>query len=145
MKKTWNDLKKEIIDDLKAAAITVGTMSIMVIFWRLIMPTYPPDRAAIPYKSETLHLWPDRPTRIQVYDWAEEDGDAVEINGTRIELKHQPTFISVQWPDEIRVTGVSAGRDGKVITVAFKDEKGHESQWSVDPHQTVVVETKAAK
>jgi len=143
--KTRDDIKKEIITDLKAAAIALSMMSVMVVLWKIAMPKYPPDRVAVPVKWETLQLWTDRPTKIQVFDWAEEDGDIVEVNGTRVELKHQPVFISVQWPDEIRVTGVSAGRDGKEITVAFKDEKGHENQYTIVPHQTVIAESEPAK
>jgi len=94
-----------------------------------------------PQKMEILQLWADRPTGIQVYDWAAEDGDIVQVNGVRVELKKQPAIVSVQYPDALTIVGIDAGKDGHIITVSVIDELGDEAQYSISRGQVITVPT----
>jgi len=128
---------------LKATIFTVAMTFIMFKLMGYFLPAYPPDDSllAAPLRHQKIELYADRPTQLQVFDYAEEDGDVVDVNGTQIYLYHKPVILPVQWPDTIKVTGINPGRDGKVITVAIQDESGHQSLHMLEKGESVIVET----
>jgi len=138
-----NTNHEDTIKFLKATVFTVAMTFVLFKIMGYFLPAYPPDDSllATPFRHQKIELYADRPTQLQVFDYAEEDGDVVDVNGTQIYLYHKPVILPVQWPDTIKITGIDPGRDGKVITVAVSDEAGHQSQFMLEKGEVAIVET----
>ena len=55
---------------------------------------------------------------VQLWDWGDEDGDAVQVAGQVVELLHQPQAVPVPGADTVEVLGVKDGYGGITVGVA---------------------------
>lgn len=55
---------------------------------------------------------------VQLWDWGDEDGDAVQVTGQVVNLRHQPQAVPVSGMDTVEVLGVRDGYGGITVGVA---------------------------